>query len=90
MTSGWLAGASASRGRINSWNLHVLLNTLMDSALNVAAANAPFDEKKAFYADSNIEITRSLSELPEWTLERIETRQNELAEKAVLVWPLTP
>ena len=64
--------------------------TIMDSALNVAAANAPFDEKKAFYADSNIEITRSLSELPEWTLERIETRQNELAEKAVLVWPLTP
>ncbi len=64
--------------------------TIMDSAFNVAAANEPFDEKKAIYADSNIEITRSLSELLEWTLERIQTRQNELAEKAVLVWPLKP
>ncbi|GHG22417.1 DUF262 domain-containing protein [Paracoccus aerius] len=64
--------------------------TIMDSALNVAAANASFDEKKKIYAQSQIEITRSLSEVKEWTLDAIQVRQNELADKAVKLWKLTP
>jgi len=73
-----------------SWHKRLGNLTIMDSALNVAAANAPFDDKKAIYAQSRIEITRSLSELPDWTLERIQERQNALADKAVQVWPLAP
>ncbi|SHE29299.1 Protein of unknown function [Ruegeria intermedia] len=73
-----------------SWHKRLGNLTIMDSALNVAAANASFDDKKAIYAQSRIEITRSLSELPDWTLDRIQDRQNALAEKAVQVWPLAP
>ena len=72
------------------WHKRIGNLTIMDSALNVAAANAPFVDRKAIYAQSRIEIARSLSELSDRTLERIQDHQNVLADKAVQVWPLAP
>ncbi len=62
----------------------------MDSGLNSAAANTPFDHKKILYAASRVEITRTLANVDEWTLEAIQERQNALADKAVEVWPIAP
>lgn len=73
-----------------TWHKRIGNLTIMDSALNVAAANAAYADKKAAYALSQIGMTRTLSELPDWTLEQIQERQNSLADKAVLVWPLAP
>jgi len=75
---------------VEIWSKRLGNLTVMDSALNRQASNAPFDDKKAIYAQSRIEITRSLADFPDWTPERIQERQNLLAEKAVRVWPLAP
>ena len=64
--------------------------TIMDSNLNVAADNAPFEEKKEVYRQSRIEMSRSLEELSEWTTRTIEERQRVLAQFAVQVWRLAP
>ena len=64
--------------------------TIIDSGLNVAAANAPFEEKKDVYRQSGIEMSRSLAEVAEWTTRTIEERQRRLAGIAVQVWGLRP
>ncbi len=64
--------------------------TIMDSDLNVAADNDPFEDKKAVYQQSRIEITRSIVDKPFWDTEAIENRQQELSQIAVQVWSLTP
>ena len=73
-------------------NVHKKLGnlTIMDSNLNVAAANAPFEDKKIVYGQSGIQITRALADLPDWSIQTIENRQNELAQTAVRVWRLRP
>ena len=73
-------------------NFHKKLGnlTIIDSSLNVAADNAAFEDKKIVYAQSRIQITRSLADLPDWTIQAIEDRQNELAQTAVQVWRLRP
>ena len=63
--------------------------TVMDSNLNVAAANAPFEDKKVVYRQSRIEMTRSLGNFADWSRQTIEERQRELAQAAVQVWPVT-
>jgi len=64
--------------------------TIIDSKLNVAAANASFPEKAKIYAKSRIEITSSLGQMTEWNIEDIEERQLALAKNAANVWKLQP
>ena len=64
--------------------------TIMDSNLNVAADNDPFEDKKTVYQQSRIEITRSIIYLPNWDTDAIENRQQELSQIAVQVWSLSP
>jgi hypothetical protein len=61
---------------------------LMASSSNSLASNAPFSDKKKYYAGSQFLLTKSISGLNEWTIGRIETRQQELADLAVETWNL--
>jgi len=62
--------------------------TIVARRINQRMSNRPFSEKRDFYRQSQIGLTRSLAELEQWTADDIEARQKELAEFAVNVWPL--
>lgn len=71
---------------VNRWgNL-----TLFYSALNIPASNKDFDEKKQYYAESQVGITRRLCDEPTWGPEQIENRQRWLASVADEVWAIPP
>jgi hypothetical protein len=60
--------------------------TLLFSGLNIPASNRSFEEKKAYYKGSQVELTKLLSEGDVWGLAQIEERQRKLAELADEVW----
>jgi hypothetical protein len=65
--------------------------TLLGSAKNRKAQDSSFDVKKKYYSDSNIVITKELSErFTQWTTDDIELRQLEFADRAPLIWPSQP
>jgi len=62
--------------------------TLLDKKMNSDIGNGNFEDKKNIYEQSEIMITKSLSEFSKWRLEEIEKRQKEFAEKALQIWSL--
>lgn len=61
--------------------------TLLGRRLNTQASNSPFVDKKPKYADSKIEMTKELSQIPDWSPDKIVERQVKLFNTAVQVWP---
>lgn len=62
--------------------------TLMNTKSNNKQKSASFEDKKVIFKESTIEITKSVADYSEWSVENIEKRQNELAETAVKVWTI--
>ena len=62
--------------------------TLLESAANRSLGNAAYTEKLAVYGQSGYALTRRILEIaPEqWTQELLDSRQRQLAERAVHVW----
>ena len=84
-TSAWSSftddEAKAFRARIG--NL-----TLLTKRLNSTLRNGPFAAKKKAYAESELLLTQNIATYTDWTPQAIETRQNQFAALAPLVWPL--
>jgi uncharacterized membrane protein YkvA (DUF1232 family) len=67
---------------VNRWgNL-----TLFFAGLNIPASNKAFEEKKSYYVDSQVDLTRRLCEYETWGPAQIEERQRWLAEVAEQLW----
>lgn len=86
LSAGWHAalGPEAARHEelVNRWgNL-----TLFFAGLNVPASNKPFEEKKAYYAESQVELTKKLCGYEAWGPAQIENRQRWLASIAERIW----
>lgn len=62
--------------------------TLLDKKMNSDIGNGPFEGKKTVYKESELQITKKIAEYDDWTPSEIETRQKELAIKAVEIWNL--
>jgi hypothetical protein len=62
--------------------------TLFYSGLNIPASNKAFHDKKAYYEQSQVELTRRLTTYSTWGIDQIDERQEELAELADLVWSI--
>ena len=60
--------------------------TLLDKKMNSDIGNGNFEKKKNIYEQSEIKITKSLSEFTKWEPEAIEKCQKEFAEKALQIW----
>ena len=60
--------------------------TLLAAELNVPASNNPFEAKKRFYEKSEILITKALCGLPDFRIEQIKQRSEEMAGQAVEIW----
>lgn len=55
---------------------------------NSEMSNKPFNDKKAWYRESNFYYTRRLGDIPEWQVGAIKTRCRQIVSEAVCVWPL--
>lgn len=60
--------------------------TLLSRRLNTTIRNAEFIEKKPYYDQSEILITKGLSIYDDWSMVQLETRQAVLAERASEIW----
>lgn len=61
--------------------------TLLSARLNTAIKNSAYPEKKPYYEQSELLITKSIAETyNEWSTNTIDQRQIELAEIAVDIW----
>lgn len=67
---------------VNRWgNL-----TLLRAALNGGASNKTFANKKPYYQDSQVRLTRKLNSHSTWGVSQIDERQRWLAEIADTLW----
>lgn len=55
---------------------------------NSELSNKSFSDKKEFYAESNIKITRELSKVENWNKSKIQERSLHFFEKAKKIWPM--
>ena len=63
--------------------------TLLGRPINQHAATKPFRRKcDEDYQKSEIQMTKNLCALDNWNIEKIEERQEELADRALSVWKL--
>ena len=72
---------------------HAYVNRLGNQCLLLAKSNSDlkstnFVTKQAVYKETPYELTRQISDLPEWSRERIAERQRALAKLALTTWPL--
>jgi len=81
----WKKDLGADAERIHGEWLHTPGNLTL-SAYNRELWNYPFAEKREQYAQSNIVITRKLSESANWGEDEIRARGQTLAELAKKVW----
>lgn len=63
--------------------------TILERRLNSAIGNAGFDAKKAEYGKSAFRLTTELCKCSTWDVDQIDQRQKELADLAVVAWPIT-
>ena len=59
---------------------------LLNDKANRGAKDRPFAQKRNFYKNQALELTKSLSKLEKWGLKQISARQKELAKKAPSIW----
>jgi Protein of unknown function DUF262/Protein of unknown function (DUF1524) len=61
--------------------------TLLSTADNRDLGNSSFAHKKTVYGNSQFSLTQSIdTDNSEWTVERIQARQNKLAKLATAIW----
>lgn len=60
--------------------------TLLSAVENRGIGNTSFVEKKVFFAQSPLLITKKICEADEWTRDAIEARQDWLADHAIAKW----
>ncbi len=63
------------------------IGNLTLTAYNSELSNDEYDTKRAIYAESHLELNKTLSAIPEWKKEQIMQRSSVLAEKALEIWP---
>jgi uncharacterized protein with ParB-like and HNH nuclease domain len=60
--------------------------TLLSRKLNMAIKNGTFTEKKPYYEQSELTITKTLTEYEDWSPAIVSDRQSKLSEKISAIW----
>ncbi len=63
------------------------LGNLTLTGYNPELGNSSFEQKRAIYADSHLELTRAIAKSERWGREEIEKRGAQLADRVVSIWP---
>jgi alkylated DNA nucleotide flippase Atl1 len=66
--------------------VHTLGNLTL-TAFNGTLSNNPFERKQQIYSGSHLELNRALSEQERWGRDEILARADELADRAIAIWP---
>lgn len=64
--------------------------TLLETKINAEIGNKSFTQKKGYFVQSRIEITRDICNFSKWGIEEINIRQMELSKLAIKLWKRTP
>ncbi|MCA0172972.1 HNH endonuclease family protein [Bacillus sp. RAR_GA_16] len=59
---------------------------ILESEINQRASNRDFEFKKSCYVDSGLHYPIKITEIEDWNFEKIEERQKDMAEDALLIW----
>ena len=62
---------------------------LMRASDNSAVRSAGFEEKKTLYAQSPYQLTSGIADRLEWTVQAIAERQKQMAQLALVAWPVS-
>ena len=85
----WVTSVGLSKEEVEFLALRFGNITLLGERLNRRASTRPFTEKRNnFYTESKILMTKALCDYKRWGTTEIETRQGDLATKAVEIWRL--
>lgn len=82
LTDKWAVAAEEHEQYL--WKLGNL--TMMSGTKNSRVSNKAFSEKKKYYMESQIPMTRALASYKTWGIREINDRQKDIAEIAVKVW----
>ncbi|MDA8330378.1 MAG: DUF262 domain-containing protein [Candidatus Dormibacteraeota bacterium] len=63
------------------------LGNLTLTGYNPELGNSSFEQKRAIYADSHLELTRAIAKSERWGREEIEKRGAQLADRVISIWP---
>ncbi len=66
------------------------LGNLTLTGYNPELGNSSFEQKRAIYAESHLELTRAIAKSERWGREEIEKRGAQLADRVVTIWPGPP
>jgi len=66
--------------------LHTLGNLTL-SAYNTELSNSVFERKQQMYGASHFELNKALAETPNWASKEILARADDLAARAIQIWP---
>jgi uncharacterized protein with ParB-like and HNH nuclease domain len=85
LTDWWKAHLGVNWEHIYERCVHTVGNLTL-TGYNPSLSNSSFDEKKAIYSGSHVEMTKRISG-EGWTEQEIKNRAEELYERAIIVWP---
>ncbi|MGW8379943.1 DUF262 domain-containing protein [Streptomyces sp. ODS28] len=88
----WLEGLAAECDEgetpedLHARLVHTVGNPTL-TAVNSQLSNNPFDRKKDLFAASHLELNRSIAATDRWGAAEIQARADELAQRAIELWP---
>jgi hypothetical protein len=85
LTDDWKAMLGTDADQTHSTWLHTVGNLTL-TGYNGELSNHSFEEKKKLYWESNIQLTRDISQASSWTETEIKARGQTLAHEAVKIW----
>lgn len=86
LTDDWKEMLGKDWEQVHSGWLHRLGNLTL-TGYNPDMSNNSFEKKKAFYDKSPLRLTEYVRKQSQWTAAEMETRGNQLAERALRIWP---
>jgi alkylated DNA nucleotide flippase Atl1 len=89
LSAEWIQALGAEEDNPNEVHrqyVHTLGNLTL-TAYNAELSNHPFERKQQIYGDSHLSLNRDLLDQEGWGRAEIEARADELAERAIDIWP---
>jgi alkylated DNA nucleotide flippase Atl1 len=81
-----LANIGQDPDEVHQSLVHTLGNLTL-TAFNGTLSNNPFERKQQIYGSSHLELNRALAEQGLWGRDEILARADELADRAIAIWP---
>jgi len=82
----WQDYLNCGQGQFNERKDKLGNLTILEKRLNLEASDRPFEQKKDKYRGSDYRMAQEIAEYESWSLEDVEHRTQNLAEKVAEIW----